>query len=63
MTDMFSKSDAYENLAGRWSARLAPLFLDFAGVSDGERVLDVGCGTGVLSWAVVGATQYRWPGA
>lgn len=37
---------------GRWSARLAPLFVEFAQVRDGERVLDVGCGTGSLVQAV-----------
>jgi ubiquinone/menaquinone biosynthesis C-methylase UbiE len=34
---------------GRWSARLAPLFVRFAGVKDGQRILDVGCGTESLS--------------
>ena len=33
---------------GRWSRRLAGPFLDFAGVDEGARVLDVGCGTGAL---------------
>jgi SAM-dependent methyltransferase len=44
---------------GRWSARLAPLFLDFCGGDAPHRLLDVGCGTGVLSEAIV----QRWPGA
>ena len=55
MADMFSNTEAYENYMGRWSARLAPLFLNFAGIRDGERALDVGCGTGILSRAVAGA--------
>jgi ubiquinone/menaquinone biosynthesis C-methylase UbiE len=44
---------AYDRYMGRWSRRLAPLFLDFAGSAAGERVVDVGCGTGSLSLALV----------
>ena len=45
----YSDPAAYERFMGRWSARLAPLFVRFAGIEDGKRVLDVGCGTGTLS--------------
>jgi SAM-dependent methyltransferase len=41
--------DAYDDFMGRYSTRLAPLFTDFAGVSSGTRVLDVGAGTGALT--------------
>jgi len=37
---------------GRWSRNLAPLLVQFAGVSDGDAVLDVGSGTGALAAAV-----------
>jgi SAM-dependent methyltransferase len=37
---------------GRWSRRLAPLLIDFAGISSAGRVLDVGCGTGSLCFAL-----------
>ena len=47
-----SHAAAYELQMGRWSWRLAEPFLDFVGTSDGERVLDVGCGTGSLTFAV-----------
>lgn len=34
---------------GRWSVRLAPLFLDFCDAGRARRYLDVGCGTGALT--------------
>jgi SAM-dependent methyltransferase len=45
-------ADGYDQYMGRWSRRLAPLFLDFAGAMDGERIIDVGCGTGSLTFLI-----------
>ncbi len=42
----------YELVMGRWSRRLAEPFLDFVGSAEGESVLDVGCGTGHLAFAL-----------
>lgn len=47
-TFLAADGDGYELQMGRWSRRLAPHFVTFAGVEAGH-VLDVGCGTGSLT--------------
>jgi SAM-dependent methyltransferase len=49
---MFWGGDAYERFMGRWSREVAPPLVTFAGVRDGNVVLDVGSGTGALTAAV-----------
>jgi SAM-dependent methyltransferase len=49
---MFAASAGYERFMGRWSQRLAPGFIAFAGIKNGQRVLDVGTGTGSAAAAV-----------
>ena len=48
-TTFSGSSDAYERFMGRYSRLLAHSFADFAGVTEGMRVLDVGAGTGALT--------------
>ena len=51
--DPWQRGDPYERYVGRWSRRVAPLFLDWLGEPAGRRWLDVGCGTGALGAAIL----------
>ena len=42
-------ADAYDRFMGRYARGLAPQLADAAGVTAGQRVLDVGCGPGALT--------------
>ena len=46
-------ADAYDRFMGRWSSGLSSQMADFAGVRNGARVLDVGCGPGALTGELV----------
>jgi SAM-dependent methyltransferase len=53
----WSDGPAYEAYLGRWSRRLARRFVDWVGADRDSHWLDVGCGTGALSEAIVASAE------
>lgn len=53
ISDTWERGDPYERYIGRWSRRVAPKFVRWLAVGPGKRWLDVGCGTGALSAAII----------
>jgi SAM-dependent methyltransferase len=51
--EVWETGDAYEQYVGRWSRLVARDFLGWLGPAAGLRWVDVGCGTGALSAAIV----------
>ncbi|HEY4269375.1 MAG TPA: methyltransferase domain-containing protein [Galbitalea sp.] len=51
--DNWEHGDAYELFIGRWSSLVAVEFLDWLDLPSGLRWIDVGCGTGALSEAIL----------
>ena len=45
---------------GRCSRRLAPLFIEHAGIADGENVIEIGCGTSSLTFTLPQTAALAW---
>jgi SAM-dependent methyltransferase len=56
-SDPWDSGDAYEAYVGRWSRPVARQFLGWLSVGPGRRWLDVGCGTGALTDAVIALAE------
>ncbi|MGO4407529.1 class I SAM-dependent methyltransferase [Bosea sp. RAF48] len=52
--DAWQAGENYDRYMGRWSRELAPLFVDWLNPLPGFEWLDVGCGTGALTEALLG---------
>ncbi len=51
--DLWDSAPAYERFMGRWSRELARAFVAWLGVPPGRHWLEVGCGTGALTSAIL----------
>jgi SAM-dependent methyltransferase len=51
--DRWDDGDAYEAYIGRWSRPVAARFVDWLAVVPGARWVDVGCGSGALTEAIL----------
>jgi SAM-dependent methyltransferase len=57
--DAWSAGDSYDAYMGRWSRKMAVRFLDWLNPAANLDWLDVGCGTGALSSAILGRCNPR----
>jgi ubiquinone/menaquinone biosynthesis C-methylase UbiE len=55
--DLWGASDAYERYMGRWSRQVAPVFTSWLAPAPGGRWVDIGCGTGILTSAILAACR------
>ena len=53
MTELWASGGAYEPYVGRWSRLVALDFIDWLSIGPQQRWLDVGCGTGALTAAIL----------
>jgi ubiquinone/menaquinone biosynthesis C-methylase UbiE len=53
LEDLWESGDPYEYFMGRWSRLVGQLFVDWLSVPPEQKWLDIGCGTGALSEAVL----------
>ena len=58
LPNLHTDAGKYQAGMGGWSKTLAPLFIEFiGGIKEGDRVLDVGCGTGSLTFTIADTTR------
>jgi SAM-dependent methyltransferase len=53
MSHLFADGEAYERLMGRWSRDAGEIFLDWLDIPANRRWLDVGCGNGAFTEALI----------
>jgi ubiquinone/menaquinone biosynthesis C-methylase UbiE len=57
--DSWQSGDSYDLYMGRWSRQIAPPFLEWLGTGEDLDWLEVGCGTGALSGAILARCKPR----
>ncbi len=50
---LWGASEAYERYMGRWSRNVAPIFAEWIEAPTGASWIDIGCGTGILTSAIL----------
>jgi trans-aconitate methyltransferase len=59
-SDSWNEGDPYEMYVGRWSRLVARQFLDWLNLPPRLGWIDVGCGTGALTAAILDQSQPQW---